>query len=295
MRIPEFLRSKSVYAAIPLLVILLNLIFQGNLFADTLVLKSGRTIQGTIVERNDEFVRIETHGSVLTYSREDVLYLDRDKPVVDGIVTGGKSGPSGQKQGKQIETEHYILYFPAGLMAGARYPTVIALSPSADAPGLIKMWRDISEMNNLIIFASKDSRNGMDVGKISQSLYKQMQDVCANYDVIDQNKIIAAGFSGGGMTAHAFAYYYPKFIRAVIVNTGMIHENLNGKTDYPSGKIAVFLASPTDFRYTQMQKDSKFLGDRGWDTLWIEFQGGHTIAPAKYYEEAIKWIKDRLR
>lgn len=85
-------------------------------------------------------------------------------------------------------------------------------------------------------------------------------------------------------------------------------------------KTVVFLASPTDFRYKNMQWDRQFLESKGWKTKsaycailaqyvlqsqhskidkilptlqWIEFEGGHNFAPESAYEEAAEWIEEK--
>ena len=39
------------------------------------------------------------------------------------------------------------------------------------------------------------------------------------------------------------------------------------------------LSSKTDFRYEEMARDREFLEGFAWDVKWIEFDGGHKIAP----------------
>ncbi len=56
----------------------------------------------------------------------------------------------------------------------------------------------------------------------------------------------------------------------------------------------VFLASPTDFRYNEMKRDRGFLESHGWKTKWIEFTGGHTLAPYEIYEQAAQWLEKNL-
>jgi predicted esterase len=88
---------------------------------------------------------------------------------------------------------------------------------------------------------------------------------------------------------------YPDLIKAVVINTGMINENyISQKSKYPRNKLAVFIASASDFRYNEMKRDRKFLEDLGWKTKWTEFGGGHMIAPASKYEEAAAWLDENL-
>ena len=196
-----------------------------------------------------------------------------------------------------IDTPEYILYMPSGIDSGQKYPLVIALSPNADAQGMINVWKAISEKYNWILFASKEFKNGQpfysDVDYHIMAVVKQL---CMQYP-IDTSRIIATGMSGGGMGSHGYAFIFPEIISAIVVNTGKINEYFlepGQKEKYPQGKIAVFLASPTDFRYQEMKRDQVFLENIGWKTKWIEFEGGHTFAPASAYGEAAEWLMKKL-
>jgi predicted esterase len=107
---------------------------------------------------------------------------------------------------------------------------------------------------------------------------------------VDKSRIIATGLSGGGMASHYLAYAHPELFAAVIINTGMMAEDQPTWPHPPRGKIAVFLASPTDFRYEQMKKNRLFLESLGWKTHWIEFPGGHRLAPSAVLEDAAEWL-----
>ena len=196
-----------------------------------------------------------------------------------------------------IDTPEYILYMPSGIDSGQKYPLVIALSPNADAQGMINVWKAISEKYNWILFASKEFKNGQpfysDVDYHIMAVVKQL---CMQYP-IDSSRIIATGISGGGMGSHGYAFIFSEIISAIVVNTGKINEYFlepGQKEKYPQGKIAVFLASPTDFRYQEMKRDQVFLENIGWKTKWIEFEGGHTFAPASAYGEAAEWLMKKL-
>jgi len=101
------------------------------------------------------------------------------------------------------------------------------------------------------------------------------------------------GLTGGGMGSHGFAKYLPERVSALVINTGMMADG-SQTDDYPQGKLAVFLASPSDFRYQAMQRDQAFLQLRGWKTAWIEFPGGHTLAPEASYQQAADWLEQKL-
>jgi predicted esterase len=198
------------------------------------------------------------------------------------------------QKSETIETADYIFYIPENISGAEKRPLCIALSPNADAQAMINTWKPVANKYKWLIFASKEFRNGVASFKLFNN-FPQIIDHLSELYPIDKTRIIATGFSGGGMGSHQLSFLYPELIRAIVINTGMMHEYFAAKkNEYPRSKIAVFLASPTDFRYQEMQRDRAFLEDLGWQTKWIEFSGGHTIAPEATYQEAAQWLAQNL-
>lgn len=193
-----------------------------------------------------------------------------------------------------VDNDRYLLFTPEDILKDreGQYPLLLAFSPSADAYALIDQWQPMAVKHDMLLAASKESKNGVSYYKIMPKIREMIIEILAGHPV-DPDKIIATGFSGGAMTAHTLAYTQPETVDAVIVNTGMINRFYK-KQDYPRGKTAVFLASPTDFRYDEMHADHKFLQKKGWKTRWIEFEGGHVIAPQEKLDEALAWIKQNI-
>lgn len=67
---------------IPIILLLtLSLCFSTFVFAETVILKSGKTIEGKIIERTDDYVKIDFMGVILTYFLDEV----QDIKSVDGV------------------------------------------------------------------------------------------------------------------------------------------------------------------------------------------------------------------
>lgn len=197
-------------------------------------------------------------------------------------------------QSKIVDESEYIFYIPSGLIPGKKFPLVIAFSPNGDAASMLQLWQGIADKKKWFVCASKTFRNGQDIIPIFDKLHSALEILLTNYP-IDVTAIIVTGMSGGGMGAHFFSFYYPQMVSAIIVNTGMIDSRFKAtKTGYPMNKIAVFLASPIDFRYREMQSDKDFLESLGWKIKWIEFPGGHIIASEEVYDEAVNWLEEAL-
>jgi predicted esterase len=191
---------------------------------------------------------------------------------------------------KLTDRQTYLVYLPDGIELGKRYPLVFALSPGANAASMISAWVPAATKHHWIVAASKEFRNGVEFGVTFRQIEAELNDVESSYP-IDTTHVILTGLSGGGMGAHAFAKFYPGRVQAVVINTGMM-DSVFMTDDYPEWKTAVFLASPTDFRYTEMKRDRSFLEQHRWKTDWIEFEGGHRMAPDTVYEQAADWLDE---
>ncbi len=182
----------------------------------------------------------------------------------------------------------YLLYIPVHNRNSPR-PLVVALSPTGTAEDMYEAWHLAADKRGWFILASREFRNGIDnwVGPLDAII----NEVTSQY-LIDGSKIILAGFSGGGMASHTYSVYRP-YVRVVVTNSGLISTHMKKLGNYPRWKTAVFMASPTDTRYIEMKQNQMFLASLGWKTLWIDFEGGHNIAPEDCYEAAAKWIESQ--
>jgi len=60
-------------------------------FAETIVLKSGQTREGKIIERTDDYVKIDYHGASVAYFFDEIESID-GKAVTPDLATENKSG-----------------------------------------------------------------------------------------------------------------------------------------------------------------------------------------------------------
>ncbi len=187
----------------------------------------------------------------------------------------------------------YILYVPEGIDPNGKYPLVIALSPSADAQTMVKTWQKSADKHKWIVAASTQYRNGKSFAVLMPQVKRILEEV-SKKNPVDMDHVILTGFSGGAMGSHAYTVHYPDDVWATVLNTGMINSVYYRLRTMPENRTAVFLASPTDFRYDEMKRDKALLDGRGWDTNWIEFAGGHKIAPDETYMQAADWLAERM-
>jgi predicted esterase len=212
-----------------------------------------------------------------------------DYGVDDGVAAGVVARSLRLADGLSCE-----VYVPAHDDPTRLHPLVLAFSPNGRGADAVAVWHRAADANGWIVVGSNNFRNGPYVEHDAALRMETITVVEREYRV-DPARVYAAGISGGAMQAYDIVGDHPGVFRGVIANTGVMPYHLLGNaafdaTTYPRGKVAVMLASPTDFRYRDMQLDRALLEAAGWKVEWIEFEGGHRYAPPAVYERAAAWL-----
>lgn len=61
------------------LFVLICLCVHGHVFSETLVLKSGKSVEGKIIEETGKYIKLDYEGVVLTYWKDDIERVDKPK------------------------------------------------------------------------------------------------------------------------------------------------------------------------------------------------------------------------
>lgn len=191
-----------------------------------------------------------------------------------------------------------LVYLPKALQPGRTYPMLLVLSPVAQPWAHMKVLRPAADKYGWILVGDDSFRNGIPFDALEPHIMNSISQACSKYP-IDRTRLFSCGQSGGAMGSYHLLYAQRQLLRGVIANTGMMPfgsdppSNAPIPANFPRNKIAVMIASPTDFRYRAMQLNQSQLQQLGWKTKWLEFQGGHAIAPAQVYEEALNWLSQQ--
>ncbi len=192
--------------------------------------------------------------------------------------------------GQNFETRDCVLHIPAGCVATTAYPLIVAFSPSGNAAAMVRLWQKHAEKHHCLVLASKLVRNGVDVPPILWRLRELIAQLGRRFPIA-VDRIIATGPSGGGQTAHLFAFFHPQMVAAVMANIGFIHErSINQPAKYPRHKVAVLMTGPDDYNYKYICEDRAFLDRMGWRTRLLEYPGGHITAPDAINAAALDWV-----
>jgi len=67
---------------IPILIIISLLLFTHFASADTLILKNGKTVEGKIIEKTDEYIKIEFESIPLTFFLDEIEAVEQEIPAI---------------------------------------------------------------------------------------------------------------------------------------------------------------------------------------------------------------------
>lgn len=165
-----------------ILLLAISLCFPITLLAETVVLKSGKMIEGEMLEKTDEYIKIDFHGIALTYFFDEISDIDGEKPAVfsakkEELSTQTTEYPQ-EEQVKQ-EGEYYTndeygikIWHPSNWQVFDKnvHPKIFkSLSPpgaTASEAGLIcafssgKDWNNLNPLIMLIVQqVSEDTRD----------------------------------------------------------------------------------------------------------------------------------------
>lgn len=221
-------------------------------------------------------------------------FMIRASALLCCLLGAAHAALAAEARGTVIDDPRWVVRLPPRMSSQALYPAVLAMGPDGDAHAAADLWSAVGEARGWIIIGWKECRNDLPFEEVVPKADALINEIAQRYPV-DRARLIVSGYGGGAMAAHALAFSYPGRFAALVVNTGIIHPSFARQIlAYPKAGVAVFLASPADFRYEEMQHDRRFLEQLQWRTEWIEFEGGHKPAPAAAYERAARWIDERL-
>lgn len=184
----------------------------------------------------------------------------------------------------------YELFIPKDYSADMGYPLFVCLSPSGKGTQFYKEVYPSASESGWIMACSNDFRNNIGPEEYMPKLEGMIADVKRNHKIGD---IYIGGLSGGGMGSYVVSYFKPIF-RGLLVNSGAIHANMNSVGEAKKmhlKKIAMICGKKDNVvPCERMKKDEALLKSAGYETLLIEFDGGHEIAPHGSYKTAIEWL-----
>lgn len=264
-------------------------------FAEVVTLKSGKVIEGKIVEDADEFIKLETTDGQSLY-----FY----KNTIANIVRGNQDDASITSVQQSLNTglidrlnEAYMLYVPKSVSQNAPSPILICLPGwGISAKQDINNWAFYAAKKGFIVVGLDVNYNligsGADVEALYSKILHTIEVIAAEYPV-QKDKIFIAGTSAGGMMSIALALHYPdKFTGIGVVSGGRLGfgaeqdvGNARGLWFYMiHGKLDKNIpASEFSSTEAQLEKNGAIIEGR------VVPEGEHTLSSSAY-QETVEWL-----
>lgn len=189
----------------------------------------------------------------------------------------------------------YELYLPENYSTESTYPLLLCLSPGGNGESFYSSICSACNRFNCVVVCSNDFKNNIPVDDYLPKINGTIGDVMMRVN-LDEERIYLGGFSGGGMGSYVVSYFKPNFFRGLIINSGAIHSHLYDEElirEMGIEKVALICGTEDNVvSCSHMKNDEEWLKKSGIRTLFIEFEGGHQIAPADTYITAIEWLED---
>jgi predicted esterase len=183
--------------------------------------------------------------------------------------------------------QSYALYVPTGYTDTRSWPILYCFDPGAQGVAPVQAFKDGAEQFGYIVAGSNNSRNGP-IAVSTAAINAIWRDTHARFNIND-NRIYAAGFSGGARVACQFGYALPGKVAGVIACGAGFPTNIAPSRSTP---FVVFATVGTaDFNYPEMVRLARALDSASIPNRLRIFDGPHQWAPKDLAAEAIEWMQ----
>lgn len=231
----------------------------------------------------------ETDGPILTSRTSDASSFR------DGTSEGFASLSPGRTVERTAEGETgitYHVYTPTGFDPENPGPIIVAFSPSGNGRGMVNRFRESAEQLNWIVVGCDELRNNMPSDSPTDKMTHEVLDDIFKYIPHRADRIILAGFSGGGSRCFMIARegYRPESIVGIISMGGWMGERYNDR--YQRGMVVAQVNGEDDRgARTWTRRDASALGKNRCKAREFVFPGGHVMPPTPVLLEAIAWMR----
>jgi predicted esterase len=182
-------------------------------------------------------------------------------------------------------TQTYTLYVPSTYAEGRLYPVLLVFDPRGRSLRAAELFRDAAETYGWIIVSSDNTRSDGPWEPNAKAIEALWPEIHIRLP-IDNQRIYAAGFSGGAAVAGFLARSTEKVVGIVACGGRALEELLEG------GGVAVFAtAGDTDFNYVETNRLDEFLSAQGSPHRLVIFKGSHSWMPSSVAREAVEWFE----
>jgi tetratricopeptide (TPR) repeat protein len=183
--------------------------------------------------------------------------------------------------------QSYAVYLPTGYDSKNKYPAIFAFDASGRGSRAVGIYTQAAEKYGYLVFASNNSRNGLDAASLTTALNAIWNDANTRFS-IDTARVLATGNSGGARVASVFAYSC-KCIFGVMGAGAGFYQGL--PTNKPLPFLFLGTTGKDDFNYPEVWELAKKLSKAGVVNHVLVFDGGHQWPPPDVVDKALAWYE----
>lgn len=185
-------------------------------------------------------------------------------------------------------SQSYALYIPSAYDPARHWPVLYAFDPGGRGREPLNRFKDAAEAGGFIVACSHNSRNGP-WKPIFAAAAAMWEDTHARL-AIDDERIFAAGFSGGARAAAVFSKMIGRPVAGVIACGAGIPEGMGIEKLDPMAFCGI--VGTADFNYLEVMELDGLLDRRADIPHWMRtFDGAHAWPPVPVCAEALEWLE----
>lgn len=187
---------------------------------------------------------------------------------------------------ESAQGQSYALYLPSAYTPARKWPVLYAFDPSARGTLPVGLFRAAAEKFGYIVVGSNDSRNGLAPASIAQITNALWKDTHARLS-IDDERIYAAGFSGGARVANRFAATCGGCVAGVISSGAGLPVGSTPALSYDFFGTVGW----DDFNFREMRTLERTLDALSVTSRLVTFDGRHQWCPEEVCTEGLEWME----
>jgi len=183
--------------------------------------------------------------------------------------------------------QSYALFVPTAYDPAKIWPILYAFDPGGRAREPLIRFKEAAEARGWIVACSFNSRNGP-WAPVFAAVAAMQEDIHQRL-AVDDERIFAAGFSGGARAVSIFSKMIGRPVAGVIACGAGLAEGL--KVEDLETAAFYGIVGTDDFNFREVIVLDKLLDRRPDIPHWIRtFPGGHAWPPASVCAESLEWL-----
>jgi len=182
-------------------------------------------------------------------------------------------------------TQTYTLYLPTSYTTEKKWPVLLVFDPRGRSVPAAEVFRGAAEKWGWVILSSNDTRSDGSMEPNLKALNALWPEVHNRY-AADENRLYAAGLSGGGHVAYLLGKQTGELAGIIATGSRLLADHLQDTS------FAVFAsAGSRDFNYLEMRAVDELVAEEGSPHRFHVFDGLHEWMPPESGSDAVAWME----